>query len=411
VPLLLRGGRSEHERRSVRFSLDRSVFAAWLLGGVLLFGGCGQSDDALQKASAEHETITRTAADGPVSVTFSVTPAQVEVDRQAEAVIEVTAPASVTISIEEYPRRLREGDMRFVVDVVGRQESPPVPRTVTRKKSAPQGAPTSQDAKVRPAKELLVWTYRYQLAFYLPGEHELPGVRVTWADVRDPNESDGADTQTSSPPPESRTIETETIVVTVLDPAGEALTEADLYDVTVLDPVELRRPWSEWWWPLGIAALAATLGTWLLARWRSRRGRDAAVYVPPAHEWAWSEIARLIADDLIARGRVQEFYYRVSDIVRGYIERRFDVRAPEMTTEEFLTASASDPRFGRAHRDELARFLTACDLVKYAKHVPDTGEADGLLRAAREFIEQTRERSTVEERDEIASEEIEERAA
>ena len=58
----------------------------------------------------------------------------------------------------------------------------------------------------------------------------------------------------------------------------------------------------------------------------------------------------LVTEDLIARGLIQEFHYRTSGIVRGYIERRFGVSAPEMTTEEFLTAAAADARFERTRQ-------------------------------------------------------------
>ena len=78
--------------------------------------------------------------------------------------------------------------------------------------------------------------------------------------------------------------------------------------------------------------------------------------------------------------------------MRGYIERRFDVSAPEMTTEEFLAAAACDSRFGSGTTDELKRFLTACDLVKYACHLPATVEADAALNAAADFVEHTRAR-------------------
>jgi len=99
----------------------------------------------------------------------------------------------------------------------------------------------------------------------------------------------------------------------------------------------------------------------------------------------------LIGENLIATGRVQEFYYRISDVVRGYVERRFGVSAPEMTTEEFLATAASDGRFGERNTAELNQFLNACDLVKYARRIPGPDEADAVLRAAGGFVERTRE--------------------
>ena len=100
----------------------------------------------------------------------------------------------------------------------------------------------------------------------------------------------------------------------------------------------------------------------------------------------------LIADDLLARDRTQEFFYRISGIVRGYIERRFGLSAEEMTTEEFLAAASSDARFPGHHTAALDPFLRACDLVKYAKHQPRPADAGDALRAAQGFVEETHER-------------------
>jgi hypothetical protein len=112
----------------------------------------------------------------------------------------------------------------------------------------------------------------------------------------------------------------------------------------------------------------------------------------PAHVWARLQLDELLADDLIERGQVQEFYYRISGIVRGYIERRFHVSAPEMTTEEFLAAAGTDRRFEPEQTQSLHEFLTQCDLVKYARHAPASHEAREAIRAAEDFIQRTRER-------------------
>lgn len=82
-----------------------------------------------------------------------------------------------------------------------------------------------------------------------------------------------------------------------------------------------------------------------------------------------------------------------SAIVRGYIERRFGVSAPDMTTEEFLATAGGDARFEAEHTASLNAFLTSCDLVKYARHEPTSLEADQAVKTAIAFVEQTRKRS------------------
>jgi len=61
--------------------------------------------------------------------------------------------------------------------------------------------------------------------------------------------------------------------------------------------------------------------------------------------------------------------------VRRYLEDRFRLRAPEMTTEEFLQAAQQNPQLPREHRSSLGRFLTEADMVKFARHIPELEEA------------------------------------
>ena len=110
----------------------------------------------------------------------------------------------------------------------------------------------------------------------------------------------------------------------------------------------------------------------------------------PAHEWARRELAKLIAQRLVERRLLQEFHYRISYIVRGFIERRFGVWAGEMTTQEFLQAAVADARFGPQTTEQLHHFMDTCDMVKYARHEPTTAESGAVLRATESFIDRNR---------------------
>jgi hypothetical protein len=114
------------------------------------------------------------------------------------------------------------------------------------------------------------------------------------------------------------------------------------------------------------------------------------VAAPPPHIWALGQLDDLLAAKLIERGMVHEFYYRLSGIVRTYIELRFGLMAPERTTEEFLVEAERSDALGWGHKDLLGEFLGACDLVKYARHEPRGAEIDASTQAARRFISETR---------------------
>ena len=81
---------------------------------------------------------------------------------------------------------------------------------------------------------------------------------------------------------------------------------------------------------------------------------------------------------------------RVSDILRHYIEDRFELRAPERTTEEFLFEIRDTGVLSQDHTKSLAEFLTHCDLVKFAKHSPTNEQIQHTFDLAKNFIEQTK---------------------
>ncbi|MGB2984935.1 MAG: hypothetical protein WBE26_03550, partial [Phycisphaerae bacterium] len=338
-----------------------------VLVSLVCVGGCGQDE---VERTPNGAGIVRTAKRGPVALTLTVTPAHVDFPQRATVELEILAEKGVTITEDEYERVMREGDHRFEYRLTRSERKPAEP---------------TDDGKLR-------WFYRYELEFFLPGEYELPAAEVSFVDGRaasdDLSEDSGGGVLA-----EAQTLATEPLTITVRPPEGSPLSVEELRNITTLDPVDLPRQWSRWWWVAPLLALVILIAAVAVLRRQRLRRAEAGVQIP-AHEWARQQLAALVAEDLLAKGRAQEFYYRISAIVRGYIERRFGVCAPEMTTEEFLTAAADDSRFGRNVTGELDRFLTACDLVKYARHEPGSEESDAVLKAAGDFVERTLDRIT-----------------
>ena len=121
---------------------------------------------------------------------------------------------------------------------------------------------------------------------------------------------------------------------------------------------------------------------------RPKRAAPSAPPRPP-HEIAAAELERLRGRRLVEEGAFKEYYSALSDIVRRYLEGRFTLRAPEMTTEEFLLATARDGRLMPAHRRLLGEFMTESDLVKFARHLPTIADSERAWAAARRFVDET----------------------
>jgi hypothetical protein len=145
-------------------------------------------------------------------------------------------------------------------------------------------------------------------------------------------------------------------------------------------------------WGAAILLLAALLFETIRRLGRRRAPRSAAEpaapSVPPVppYDRAIGELERLLASSLLAEGRIKEFHVILSEIVKRFLGDRYGFDALDRTTEEVL----GDPSFrtaGREVTDPTRAFLHSCDLVKFAKHRPDSDRIDETVLAARRVIE------------------------
>lgn len=157
---------------------------------------------------------------------------------------------------------------------------------------------------------------------------------------------------------------------------------SDIRDIK--PPVEIPSGWEWLWWTLAIFALAAALyAAWRY--WRKRQSQVPVVPPVPAHIRAKQKLQAALA--LI--GQPKPFCILVSDTLRQYLEERFEFRAPERTTEEFLHELRSTDRLTRDQKDSLGDFLQRCDLVKFARFEPNEPELRDLHGAALRLVEET----------------------
>ncbi len=144
-----------------------------------------------------------------------------------------------------------------------------------------------------------------------------------------------------------------------------------------------------------IAAACALIaaGLFILARYLLRRYRKPKADEPvkrPAHEIAYAALEELKGRGLPARGMIREYYLQLSNIVRRYIENRFNVRAAEMTTEEFLFTMKNSEILDSGQKDMVKIFLELSDMVKFAKYGPTPEETDNSFEIARHLVDATR---------------------
>lgn len=113
-----------------------------------------------------------------------------------------------------------------------------------------------------------------------------------------------------------------------------------------------------------------------------------SVKLIPAHEIALQALQKLKDDKLWQNNKVKQYYIELTDIIRKYIEARFNVDALEMTTEEIVAVFKSID-IDKELKTKLKNILILADLVKFAKAQPISNEHDICLGNAFDFVNNT----------------------
>lgn len=108
----------------------------------------------------------------------------------------------------------------------------------------------------------------------------------------------------------------------------------------------------------------------------------------PAHIWARKELKKLEEEKLWQKDEVKQYYSRITDILRMYLEYRYDWFALESTTEE-IEAVLPKYKLKDKARESLLAILRAADLVKFAKMVPMPDANIKAMENAYKFIDFT----------------------
>lgn len=328
--------------------MRRIFFAPLLLFACVVC--CAKPDKTAAPEPAAVEALTQKNEDGPVKATVSLSPKKPRLGDALTLTLTVEAQPGVRVEMPPFGDALG----RFSISSF-------TPRSETL-----------ADGSSRHSQ-------RYVLEAPMSGRQRIPSLRIEFVDGRPGHRPDGGE-----------------------EPTRELLTDEISIDITSVLPEDdkaelagLRGPLEEGIGrarmlryaiaPLAIGLAVAVL---LLVR-RARRAARQRVRVS-AYDVAMQRLAKLKGRGWPDETLVDAFYVELSDIVRRYIEDRYGVRAPELTTEEFLRASYGELRLAPAQRELLEAFLSSCDRVKFAGYRPGEFESRQAFGEAQSFLEDTK---------------------
>jgi hypothetical protein len=169
--------------------------------------------------------------------------------------------------------------------------------------------------------------------------------------------------------------------------------EADLKDVKSI----IKAPYTLAelkYYILGVILLILT--GWLLWKYLKGRRKPEPVVISewhkpeiPAHVAAINSLEHLKSLKLWQQGKVKEYHVRLNDIMRHYLEKRFEIHALEMTTSEIMIASAQVREIDPVRKD-FNNMLHVADMVKFAKFQPAAFENEWCMDKAFELVQTTR---------------------
>lgn len=145
-----------------------------------------------------------------------------------------------------------------------------------------------------------------------------------------------------------------------------------------------------YWWALLIGLMAIAAGVWILLRRRkgvSLLPAKPIVVIPP-HEVALERLRKLKEQKLWEKGMEKEYFTELTDILRTYLDKRFNINAMEMTSRQIMQTLSANPEV-RDKRQLVRQILDMADFVKFAKVRPLPADNVAAYDNAVRFVEET----------------------
>ena len=306
---------------------------------------------AEQIVKSDKQPDSRETTLGPIHTVVSLSDSKPTLGEQIELSLVVDAPVGVTVTMPDF------GDQLGKFSIADYQSS---------EKQRDDGR--------------MEYIQKYTLDLPMSGKLRTPSFLVEFVDNQEGSEQKGKVQEILT---EEMTMEIASVFADGEEPEALYPAEGELPELVL--PEEKSKP--IWLWVL----LGWLVIGGVIAFIYNKKRKHAEVHIPP------DIVALRALDNMMAREipveseEVDAWYVELSSIIRTYIEGRFALHAPRLTTEEFFEIAKKSEDINSENKVLIKKLLEHSDRVKFSGFVPTQSESAAMLDDARKFVVDTRE--------------------
>jgi hypothetical protein len=162
----------------------------------------------------------------------------------------------------------------------------------------------------------------------------------------------------------------------------------------IKDIIAVKSSWLDYLGLIIALLVFVLLATFAVIYFIKNKKTPAPVVAPSGpsetlQEKALRMLAELEQQQLWQNNRIKQYYTQLTDILREYVEQRFQTHAMELTTDELLDKARRHKEMQKQY-DLLASILYTADLAKFAKAQPLPQEHTEVMEQVKQFVISTK---------------------
>ncbi|NNE00754.1 MAG: hypothetical protein HKN47_25845 [Pirellulaceae bacterium] len=286
-------------------------------------------------------SIASTVTDGDVELSVELDRHTAQVAEPIEVTVTVSGPNGTVVGFPDWEDLLAE----FLVRQVDQAENLPANESGTRRKSVAQ---------------LVVESFQ-------AGDLSIPSIEISYRE--------------SSRVSSSRIIRSEPISFQVVSMLEDRIDPSDFRDIKPVIDVDVpqgRSNWSMWVTLAGLPMVALFVAVFV---WSRRHPREL-----PAAQRALAEIDEIKSATELQQLDAASVYAELTDVIRSFLQQRFGFDSSACTTLLSGDAESADLRVGEQARQQLDRFVSVADQVRFAKRSISQQQLDQAIDQARDIV-------------------------